>query len=189
MKNMWKFKVAKKDEIIASVASTGSVSSTGIANGRMVPVVMLQSDEGKIIETAIKAHMGIENGSCQSQWGCTTDGNTIILSLEISSPVAVKIMIPLDIIEKGATVDQIIHTQCLWLMTGEPGMRLSENLNKERILLEIPSREFASEWRRIYKKKYCNHLRKTYKMSHKAAEEVFEKLQEEFSCVKKMRMK
>ena len=112
-----------------------------------------------------------------------------MLHLEFTEPIAVKIIIPLEIIRNGATIDQIIHTQCLYLMTGNPEMKLSQNLCKERILLEVPSREFTDEWRKLYKKKYCKHLRKTHHISAKAAEEVFDKLQDEFSWIKKMRMK
>lgn len=189
MKSKWKFRAAKEDDILTTVVNTGALSAYGVANGRTVPVVILQTDREKKIDAAINAHIGISNGNCDSQWGRTCDGNKILLRLEFTVPVAITLIIPFDIISNGATIDQIIHTQCLYLMTGDPGMKLSQNLHKERILLEIPSREFVDEWRRLYKKKYCKHLKKTYHISSSAAEEVFEKIQSEFSCVKKLRMK
>ena len=189
MKIMWKPESAKADDIIATVVNTAALSVVGVANGRTVPVVILQPDDENKTDAVITAHSGISEGNCESQWGCSYDRNTILLHLEFTEPVALKIIIPLDIIHNGATIDQIIHTQCLYLMTGNPGMKLSQNLRKERILLEVPSREFADEWRKLYKKKYCKHLRKTHHISSKAAEEVFDKLQDEFSCIKKLRMK
>lgn len=189
MKIMWKLESAKADDIIATVVNTAALSAVGVANGRTVPVVILQSDEEKKIDAVINAHSGISGGNCKSQWGCTYDRNTILLHLEFTEPVVVKIIIPLDIIQNGATIDQIIHTQCLYLMTGNPEMKLAQNLCKERILLEVPSREFADEWRKLYKKKYCKHLRKTHHISSKAAKDVFDKLQDEFSFIKKLRIK
>lgn len=189
MKSMWKPKSIKTDTIIATVVNIAALSSVGVANGRTIPVVILQPDEDHKIDAVINAHSGISGGNCESQWGCTYDRNTILLHLEFTEPLAVKIIIPLDIIQNGATIDQIIHTQCLFLMTGNPGMKLSQNLHKERILLEVPSREFAEEWGKLYKKKYCKHLRKTYHISDKAAREVFDKFQEEFSWIKKSRIK
>lgn len=189
MKMMWKLKSANADDIIATVVNTAAFSTTGVANGRTVPVVILQSDSESKIDAVIDSHFGMSEGNCQSQWGCTNDRNTILLHLEFREPVAVKIVIPLDIIHNGATIDQIIHTQCLYIMTGTPGMKLSQNLRKERILIEVPSREFADEWRKLYKKKYCKYLRKTHHISSKTAEEVFDKMQDEFSCIKKLRMK
>lgn len=189
MKNMWKPKFTKTDDIIATVSNIAALSSVGVANGRTIPVIILQPDEEHKIDAIINAHSGIPGGNCESQWGCTYDFNKILLRLEFTEPLAVKIIIPLDIIQNGAIIDQIIHTQCLFLMTGNPGMKLSQNLHKERILLEVPSREFADEWRKLYKKKYCKYLKKKHHISDKAAREVFDKLQEEFNCIKKMRIK
>lgn len=189
MKNKWKPRVDNKGDICAKVVNTAALSISGIANGRTIPVVILQSDPDQKIDTAINGHIGIPTGNCLSQWGRTWNGEKILLHLELSSPVAISILIPFDIIGNGPTIDQIIHTQCLYLMTGAPGTKLSENLDKARILLEIPSREFASEWQKMYKKRYCKHLRKTYHISRKASESVFEKIQEEFSSVKNLRVK
>lgn len=152
MKIMWKLKSVKADDVIATVVNTAALSVAGVANGRTIPVIILQPDEENKIDAVINAHSGISEGNCVSQWGCTNDRNTILLHLEFTEPIAVKIIIPLEIIRNGATIDQIIHTQCLYLMTGNPEMKLSQNLCKERILLEVPSREFTDEWRKLYKK-------------------------------------
>ena len=68
-------------------------------------------------------------------------------------------------------------------------MKLSQTLHKEHILIEVPSRDFADEWQKMYKKKYCKHIRKTHHIPRKVAEDVFEKMQNEFNCVRDLRMK
>lgn len=93
MKIMWKPKSAKADDIIATVVNTAALSVVGVANGRTVPVVILQPDEENKIDAVITAHSGISEGNCESQWGCTYDRNTILLHLEFTEPVAVKIMV------------------------------------------------------------------------------------------------
>ena len=115
MKIMWKPESAKADDIIATVVNTAALSVAGVANGRTVPVVILQPDDENKIDAVITAHSGISEGNCESQWGCSYDRNTILLHLEFTEPVALKIIIPLDITHNGATIDQIIHTQCLYL--------------------------------------------------------------------------
>lgn len=49
MKIMWKPKSAKADDIIATVVNTAALSVVGVANGRTVPVVILQPDEETLI--------------------------------------------------------------------------------------------------------------------------------------------
>lgn len=189
MKNKWRLKTTETEAIIAQVVNTAALSSRGVANGRNVPVVILHPDEESKIDSLISVHSGIPNGNCKSQWGCTFNRNTIFLHLEFTNPIAAKIIIPFDTIKNGLTIDQIIYAQCLYLMTGESGTSFSQNLNKERILLEVPSREFANEWKRIFKKKYCSHLKKTLHISRKTAECVFDKMQFELNYVTKLRVK
>lgn len=189
MRNKWRPKVTQAGDIIANVSNSATISVVGVANGRTIPLIILLPDKENKIDAIINAHSGISGGDCESQWGCTCDHNTILLFLEFKNPVAARIIIPLDIIKYGAIIDQIIHVQCLYLMTGELGMKLSQNLEKGKILLEIPSRDFANEWNKLYKKKYCKYLKKTYNISRETAEDIFRKVQEEFSCIKKLRIK
>ena len=114
MKIMWKPKSAKADDIIATVVNTAALSVVGVANGRTVPVVILQSDGESKIDAVIDSHFGMSEGNCQSQWGCTNDRNTILLHLEFREPVAVKIVIPLDIIHNGATIDHNSYAMPLY---------------------------------------------------------------------------
>lgn len=188
MRDKWKPQVTQTGDIIAKVSGSAAISVVGVANGRTIPVIIVLPDKENKIDAIINAHCGISAGDCESQWGCTFDHNVILLFLEFKNPVEARVIIPLDIIEYGAIIDQIIHMQCLYLMTGELGMKLSQNLEKGKILLEIPSRDFANEWNKLYKKKYCKYLRKTYHISRETAEDIFEKIQEEFSCIKKLRM-
>ena len=59
MKIMWKPKSAKTDDIIATVVNTAALSVVGVANGRTVPVVILQPDDENKIDAVITAHSGI----------------------------------------------------------------------------------------------------------------------------------
>ena len=68
MKIMWKPKSAKADDIIATVVNTAALSVVGVANGRTVPVVILQPDDENKIDAVITAHSGISEGNCESQW-------------------------------------------------------------------------------------------------------------------------
>ena len=56
MKIMWKPESAKADDIIATVVNTATLSVVGVANGRTVPVVILQPDDENKIDAVITAH-------------------------------------------------------------------------------------------------------------------------------------
>ena len=188
MKNKWKIHRSPTTAITATVVETASLSSAGVANGRNIPVVILQSDSNQLIDKIIAAHSGIPNGICESQWGATLDKNKILLDLEFTTPQKIRIIIPFDVINHGLTINQIVYTQCMYLMTGTTRSKLSENLDKEKVLMEIPSKEFMRAWQYLYKKKYCKYLQKKHNISHKVAVEIFDKMQEELCIFQKMRM-
>lgn len=67
MKIMWKLKSVKADDVIATVVNTAALSVAGVANGRTIPVIILQPDEENKIDAVINAHSGISEGNCVSQ--------------------------------------------------------------------------------------------------------------------------
>jgi hypothetical protein len=57
-------------------------------------------------------------------------------------------------------VDQIIQAQGVYLQPGRPGDRLATTLDKGKILVEVPSRNFRAEWDRIFSKQLGKKFRK-----------------------------
>jgi len=49
-------------------------------------------------------------------------------------------------------VDQIIHSEGVYIQPGRPGDRLSTTFDNPRVLAEVPSREFQAEWDRMLRK-------------------------------------
>lgn len=178
-----------KDAICTPIVSNAIVSSEGIANGRGIPVVVVAPDENHIIDNIISTHQSIPSGHVSSQWASSVDQSTIYLILDFSDPVANKVIIAFDIIKYGIIVDQIIFSQCLYLMTGTPGMHFSENTEKPRIILEVPSEDFKDSWGKIYKEKYSGFLQKKYHISQKKAKNIFDEMQKELNELKTLRMK
>ena len=68
-------------------------------------------------------------------------------------------------------------------------MKLSENLDKPRILLEIPSQEFAKQWKTISKKKACKHFMNNKDISAQQAKELYDGIQKEFEPLINLRLK
>lgn len=189
MSNQWKLQRGNSIDFTVSCVTSALISSTGVANGRNIPVVIVKTDPKNVIDDIISIHETIPCGHCDSQWGMTVDRKKVLLSLEFKDPIECKFLIAFDFLKYAAVVDQIIYSQCMYLMTGTPGMKLSENLDKDRILLEIPSESFSEEWERIYRKEYVKYLRQKYQISRKESIEIFDKLKKELNDIKTLRLK
>ena len=61
-------------------------------------------------------------------------------------------VIEFDVSRQGVLVDQIIRSQGVYIMPGRPGDRLRTKMEAPRILVEVPSKEFQSEWETMFRK-------------------------------------
>ena len=143
MRNKWKPKVTQTGDIIAKVSGSAAISVVGVANGRTIPVIIVLPDKENKIDAIINAHCGISAGDCESQWGCTFDHNVILLFLEFKNPVEARVIIPLDIIEYGAIIDQII--QMLRFIKSREFETLPEDFKRDVIAFILSHEKQPSE--------------------------------------------
>lgn len=186
---MFKNKKNKTEDIRTEVVASAAIANVGVANGRNIPVVIVEDDVDAKISNLIATHEAVVNGSCSSQWGMTEGNEYAILILSFSTPVEEKVILFFDVIKYGILVNQILYSKCMYLMTGDKETKFSQNLTSPRILLEVPCDDFEKEWKKIYKKEYVKHLKKEYKLPKKVAEEVFDEIHDQMDIIKKLRMK
>lgn len=180
---------SQKDDISTEVVASAAIANVGVANGRNIPVVIVESDSDKKIEKLITTHQAVSNGSCTSQWGITVGNEYVILVLTFSTPVEQKLFLFFDVIKYGIIVNQILYSKCMYLMTGNKDTKFSEHLNEPRILLEIPCDDFEGEWKKIYKKEFSKFLQKKHKLAKREADEIFDKIHDKMDTIKTLRMK
>lgn len=147
---------AKSSDLILRVSASAAIASAGIANGRNVPVIFVESDEQNRIDNIITMHETIKEGNCESSWGVTDDGKNAILILDFKNPIEQKVILLFDIIKFGILVNQILYAQCLWLMVGTESSKLSLCFDDKRIFIEVPIDTFETDWNEIYRKHMLN---------------------------------
>ena len=187
MKLRKKYK-AESDEIRLLVAASSTISTVGVANGRNIPVIFVPSDENKKIDSIISFHKNISEGNCISNWGLTSNNQFVILCLDFQDPIKQKVILFFDIIKFGIVVEQVMHSQCLFLTIGDETSRLSLCMEQERLLVDVYCDDFKPIWNETFKKKYSQHLRKKYNVSKKQSIEMFEKILSEWDIIKKLRI-
>ena len=188
MAHEWKLGQLPDNVLLSQVVSGAHISSSGFANGRTIPVVFIEADSENRVKELIHIHKGIDNGNCNSQWSINVKRDRPFLHLSFTSPQQLNLVISFDVVKYGLLVDQILYSQCMYLAVGEPNCSLSENIDCEKILLEIPETGFASQWERLYPKMFCKHMKKKYGTTKKDALAHLEKMRSHFEYVKKMRM-
>lgn len=188
MHKQFEFFHPNSNEIRTNIVASSVVATSGVANGRNIPVVVVEDKSNNKIEEIIATHEFVPDGHCNSQWGRGLANNKeIVLKLEFDNPIIRTVIIYFDIIKFGIVVDQILHSQCMYLMTGNKDTKLVDDFNKNRILIEIPVYEFKDEWKSIYKNRFVKYLRKKKNLSKKEAQKIFDSMQQETSILKSFR--
>jgi hypothetical protein len=155
MKNQWK--KAKKpasseiERSLVPIVSDAAISSIGVADGRMLPLVIIDTSFRSDIEDAIKAHVKLGPGDVDSVWvkPSSKDKDRIGLLLELKKLSSCTILLSFNISRNAGLVDLIVHSQGLYLQAGRMGNRLKSTMDKERILVEVPSKNFQDEWNKM----------------------------------------
>lgn len=189
---MWinsKFKKKVSYAKTLNIVNTASISSIHIANGKNIPVIILDTTNDSEIENAIALHKDINRGRVSTIWGKSLDDKKIILSIDIIEPAPTKFNIIFDIVSYYGIIDSIINTQLVYIQPGKIGDKLQTTMSAPRLQLEVPSTHFYDEWYKLYIKNLSRYYRHKYGMSNKVAKQATIDLYEEMGKIRDFRMK
>lgn len=144
------------------IVSDAGVATQGTADGRIIPVIILDTSLRPDIDDMVKAHKLIDAGDAKSVWSVPSrlNINKITLVLTFIKPSRCVILIQFDIVKQGGVVDQIIQAQGVYIQPGKKGDRLSSTIDNDRILVEVPSKHFRKEWDKILHKALVKDFKK-----------------------------
>jgi len=141
------------EKVPVRVVSDAAMASGVVADGRLIPLLIVDASTRPDVQDMLKAHRQITPGDVNSVWGMSSDNAQVVeLWLMFKRPSRCVVRLQFDIITLGGIVDQIVSTNALYLQTGKKGDRLMETMDADRILVEVPSQAFRSEWDRLLSK-------------------------------------
>ncbi len=165
MKNRWH----KADIALPSLESAkpvpivgdGAIATVTLGEGRMIPVLIIDTSERPDVEDLIKAQEQQPQGDVQSQWGRLSRSKShVSLVLVFQRPSNVLLILEFDAVRQGILIESILTSKALYIQPGRMGDRLSSTLDNSRILVEVPERGFWQEWRNIWHRKLEKYFRK-----------------------------
>lgn len=140
---------------VVPVVWSAVVAVKGRGDGRMIPVLILDTTKRPDIDAMVKVHSHLGSGDAISAWSFPSRwaGQTIRLVITTMRPTRCTMVIAFDLLSEWAgVVDQIMMTQAVYIQPGRPGDRLVTTVEHAKILVEIPTREIREEWDRIYRR-------------------------------------
>lgn len=129
------------------IISNAAIATRGIGEGRIVPLVIIDTSNHRHIEDLVNVHKKLPPGDVEIYWGWPQRSkDTISLILDFQKPMIIKIHLSFDIMLNGGLVDLIINSKALYLQPGRQGDRLGATMDNPRILVEIPDIGFGGVW-------------------------------------------
>jgi hypothetical protein len=134
------------------IASDGVIATSGVADGRLVPVLILDTTTRPDIDDMVAAHLKLGPGDVDSRWYRPSRWHTKVvgLHLDFRQPAPCVVRIEFEVERKGALVDTILRARGLFLQPGRPGGRLRDSMDAARLIVEVPSTDFVKLWDSIF---------------------------------------
>jgi hypothetical protein len=171
----------------ARIINDAAIATAGVGEGRLIPLVIIDSVERPDIEELVRAHECLPPGDVRVQWGVLNSGpGDIALLLTFIRPVEALLLLNFDVVRQGGLVDQILSSRALYLQLGREGDRLSTTYDAKRILIEVPDTGFIKRWNEIFFKYLVKDFRQKG-MPKKKAKEAAEDAIEEWRKLGRLR--
>ena len=148
--------MVSKDTIVVSVVSDALILQKGFADGRGLPLIIIDTTGYPQVERSIELHRNASQGEVSYVWGKTTNGKHIILRISMISPVEIEFIVLFDLHKHYELINLIIKSHLLYIQAGKPGDRLIHDMAKPKLFLEIGSTDFDNKWESIYRKSQRN---------------------------------
>jgi hypothetical protein len=147
----------KTQKIIAD----GIISNTKWADGRPIPVLIIDATDRPEIGEYVATHHLQPPGDVIVSWGAPPFSKEfVVLTLKFFRPIETQFAIEFLTEKHHALVDGVLHARGFYLQVGIAGASLSANLHDPKIIVEVPDTGFLPHWNRIMSHVLVDRFRK-----------------------------
>lgn len=131
--------------------SDGMFSVPGLAEGRLIPCLIIDKSIAPDVDVLCKAHSNSEPGDVITVWTrqlTLFKPKELVLKIQFKKPIETTFGIIFNISKHYSLVDAIINSQSLKIEAGNIGDKVSQQKNPD-ILLEVPRTDFVGMWENL----------------------------------------
>lgn len=154
--------IKKISASVYNINEEGLFANRDYADGRLIPAIVISSENDDYIKEIIKLHSTISLGDIMVQWGGTLrslfDSDKWILHLTFSNPANYVFCIIFSLKEHYSIIDAIFQSRGLRISYGHKGDKVSQVNNN--IIIEVPDTGIDSKWEKTLTKIVKDKVRK-----------------------------
>lgn len=138
---------------IVRIVADGLMSTAMVADGRMLPVLIVDTSERPDIDEYVRVHANAPMGDVRVQWAHAAELDAVILLLSFERPLVMQLRIGFRLAaHQGILVEQILAMGGFYLQAGRDGDRLKTTMDRQRITIEAPDTGFRPIWDKLFHK-------------------------------------
>ena len=171
------------------IVGDGAIAHPMIGEGRLIPVVILDTTDRPDLEEHIRLHQYISPGDVTVQWGQVIGHeDTISLILSLSRPSEMIAIIEFDLERNhGVLIEQVLASKALYIQHGREGDRLKYTMEVPKVILEVLDTGFRDTWDQIHTR-YVTAKLKSEGLNRATAKREAKRLIEEIRSFSAMRV-
>ena len=162
---------------LVPIVGDGAIGHPNLLDGRILPVLILDCSEHKALEDLIHVHKHTPPGDVVTTWKWKLLSRRVVyLQFDFRLPMETTATVAFDVASQGVLVESIINTRGVYLQPLSSGKRVSEGLEKPKILVEVPATSTFLIWRNLHRKTLEKQYRKRGLSTQQAREAVSQHL-------------
>lgn len=136
---------------VVPIAGDAAIATAGIGHGRLIPLIILDTTDRPDLAEVIEAQTHLPAGDVVVQWGSLPKRHDhIALILKFLRPTERAAVIEFDIAHQGILVEHILQSNGLYIQAGKVGDRLKHDINRPKMLIEVPDTGVRPRWDKLY---------------------------------------
>lgn len=140
MKKKFKF----NDCHFVPIVGDGAIASYDTAEGRAIPVLILDCSNHRELLNLIYTHQNTPPGDVSCTWGINKENAYLLFDFTRPSEASCGVYFNLE--NQTSLADGIVHAQGVILQPSESGTKVIEGLNQPKILVEVSPKTKLPDW-------------------------------------------
>lgn len=176
--------------LVVPVVGDGAVAGRSVMEGRLVPLLILDTSARPEIAEMIRVHGVLQTpGDAETQWSTLKhDVDTVALHLAWKSPVELQMVIPFSIERQAILVECVLRSRGVYLQAGAKGDVPSSTMSSPRVLVEVPDTGFGEAWSDILLSRMTSVMARETGRSKRSARPLAVKLVEDIRRLADLRL-
>lgn len=134
-----------------SIVADGAIAHPDIGEGRIIPVLIIDCSENQQFCELVLIHESTPPGDVIAKWGRNLFGiKYAYLTLEFQSPVRNNLRIRFSLEKQAGLVAGIIKARGVYLLPSQFGQKVSEGMDKPKILVEVSPAATFPGWDKLH---------------------------------------